>query len=654
MARCTPVQRSVLLADTVNYPAAVISNMRTLIVGPDYAVRRYSSVTDDGFVGNYSASVGVVATSWPQLETGETVDTATASVYIVDCLVRYFLENNLAPGAANGAQNGAAPNEIVHNAGATIWAGPTRSVGVVTDVQVGDHIYLSTNDAGANAFETTVRALKYTAGEANILVLDDNLPAALTGAVFFNVNVDQVVPEQALVAADFTASATTIAVDAAVTVTTTRTGSAKPVYGGTGYSKVYTSYRALRQDNVENVLSITNSSQLSTYFVGWQYPESGLGFALARALAPHTATTVAPAVLGAAIASDDTAGWTNAISRLKRRVDWYTVAPLTQDTANQAIVTGALDDRVALGLPSRAVLCIPLTTTETLWSETVAAVISGGNLTVTTPGEAAFAGAIPGDIVTLDVGNRVIATVVSNQEVTVTASAVGATEVTTVTHPLTIDEQTADFGARVQLYAGRDISVIFPPEPTWNGEEVDGTLYAAAVAGLRGFAVPQRSLRSVQMETGWAVPQATYDFVGELVTLADYGCFVSEDVDGTACVAYANTTDQSTTETRTEGVVANIDALSRYFNDLVACYAGRTKVTTDTLTAIRNAASTGGELLKTQTSVTDIGAIVQEVSVSPAYQDTVNLDTVIVPVTAVVAANLETVSVDIAVTLEVV
>ena len=654
MPRCEPVERTTLLANFLTMPSEVVDNLRTLIVGPDYAARKADPDTGTNFIGAYEETTGVAST-WPSLSVGEVLDTTTAEVFVSQCLVRFFLENIASPNASNGVQNGAFPNEIIHDSGSTIWAGSSRTGNVPTDVIVGDHIYLTTDNAGANAFETTVTGFKYTTGNPTVLVLADNLPAAFTGGAFFNINVDEIVAEQTLADSDFTATAASITVSAGVTVSTTRTGGATPIYSGTSpYSQTYVNYRAIRQTNGSSIISLSTTAELDTYFVGWEFPESGLGFAMARALAPQGGTATLPTVLGAAIATNDAAGWGDTLSRVRRRTDWYTLAPLTTDSAIHTLVTNTLSDRDSLGLVSRAFLALELTETENLFTGTEAVVVSGGgDLTLTTTNPI-FLTAIAGDTVTTNIGTFTIASKTSNQEVVVTTAATGSTTVTSVDHSLTVSEQTTDYGTRAQAFANRAVSVIFPPDPTWNGTVVEGFLYAAASAGLRGYTTPHQSLRGVVMEDSWAVPQSTYEFLGELDALAVYGCHVSQDCDGDAGVLFANTTDQSTTEDRTEGLVANADAVTRYFNDLVACFAGRTKVTLDTLSELRATASTGVEFLKSQTSVAGFGSIIVDGTVGAPFQDPNNLDTVVLPVSVTLSATLEYITVNIAVTLEVV
>ena len=123
--------------------------------------------------------------------------------------------------------------------------------------------------------------------------------------------------------------------------------------------------------------------------------------------------------------------------------------------------------------PSRAVISLILTEESNLFTGSEAITLSGGDLTVTATNPI-FDGAIAGDVVTLDIGERTIDSVTSNQEVVLTTAATGATTVTSVDHPLTVAEQADDYGTRAQVFGDRDTAVNFPPDPTGNGGTGEG------------------------------------------------------------------------------------------------------------------------------------------------------------------------------------
>lgn len=664
MAICSNVSRSSLLSDFRSLPGNVVNSLRTLIIGNDYAVYKYDASDDTNLIGQYDEDAGVSG-AWPTLTSTQTVDQDTAEVFIVSAIVNYYADTATPPGATEGSRSGGSVNKIVHDGGSTIFAGDSRSGFLNADVEIGDYIQL--DDTSTTPVETRVAGFEYSAGEPTILVLADSIPAAVGSN--FNIILGEEVDEIKLPEADTTLTATTAQADSGITWATSRTGSAYPVigaseYSGTNLSKVFVSYRNLDTANADSVLEINSQSDLDTYFTGWSYPESELGFALARALAPQrTPAITLPTVLGVVVADMLSSTWSDVFSRVTRRTDWYTCAPLTTDSTIQSMCETMIDNRAALDLPSRAMFSLALTDETSLYDTTQTVVVDdsqtpGEDRTITAASDSPFALAVTGDVVTIDGTDYVIDTIVTAQVcTTVTTIAGGAYSMTEVVHPLTVSEQSVDFGDRAAAFANRGISVVFPPSPTWNGETVDGYLMAAAIAGVRGYAAPHQSLGSVELEAGWSVPQSAYEFAGELAALADYGCLVVEDSiasPGTAVIAFTNTTDQSDTVDAYEGVVANADAVERYFRSLTDCYRGRTRITANTLRDLTQRASSGIEFLKTNTVISPIGAIIESGTVDGVIQDPDDLVKVTLLVNAVLAATMEKLGIDVSIELEVV
>lgn len=660
MATCNPVDRDNLVQNFITMPGSVVDNLRTIVVGPDYAARRYDATAGTGLVGPYDEVSGV-SSAWPSLGASETVDTSTATVVIVNALVRYFTETASPPTVANGQQSGTTPNAIIHDGGSTIFAGTSRTAGLNADVEVGDYVYLADNGA-VNTLETRVAGFGYTLGQPNILLLEDSLPAALQGGAFFNITLAQVADVITLTASDVTLTPTTVQADAGITAATTRTGSAYPVIGGQTFagadlSVVYTSYRALRTANTTTILTIGTAADIAANFVGAEYPESELGFAVTRALAPvqSPALTSPPVVLAAALPGVTDADWSNLFSRIRRRRDWYTMAVLSTTASVHTLVESFIDSRALIGLKSRAVFSLVRQTENQLFSGSLGVTLSGGDLTITVASGQPFLNAVAGDTVTTDAGTYVIGTVTSAQEVVLTTAATGSTTLTEVVHPLTVAEQATDYGNRAAAFDNRGITITFPDEPTWNGETVQGYLLSAAVAGCRGYAMPHQSLKGVAMESGWAVPQCEYEFAGELETIAQLGTMVfgvcATDPD-TAVVEFTQTTDQTLTIDSYEGLVANVDAIDRYFSDSLAVYETRAaKITSFQLDLITTTASSGLEFLRTNTVVNPFGPVLLEGTVDPAFQDPNDAVKVTVPITAVISSIVQNLDADITITL---
>lgn len=665
MSVCAPISREELFANFLELPASVTDNLRTLIIGADYSVHLPVLGTSTGLIGPYNAIAGVVG-GWPSLGVNETVDLANASGVVEDALINYFTEVGV-PAIANGRQYLAIPNAIQHNAGATIWSGPNYTVALNIPVVIGDYVTIIN---GVNTFSSLVTGFTYITGEPRVLLLADNLPAWAIGGSFFNVSLSQVVASLTLSSSNLTLTSTTFTANSGITLTTDRTGNtAYPLIGATNYSQVYASYRAFDATLAANgVMEVRTELELAAFFDDYTDPNSGLGFAVWQALAPTLTITdiVYPKVLFVALPNSLTASWQAVITRVARRRDWYTVAPLTTNASILALFVPLLQLRQSISLDSRMVAALPLVTESTIFAGGATATVDqsltpGVNRTVTRDGGAAapFTGALPGDLVTVAGVTVVIATVISAQTVTVTTSlapGVGLV-LNSVIHPFNAAETATAYYTQASAYDNRSISIVFPTNPTWQNVVVGGELLAAVTAGLRGYTSPQQSLKGVILVAGWAVPSCVYEFLGELPALGDNGCFVYEacETDLTrAVVLFANTTDQSSTINGREGLVANTDAIRRYFKDLSACYEGRVKVTQATLTAIRRSYVEAIQFLLSNTQVPVLGPILVSGVVGRVQQDPNAADIVIVPIDIVISTVIDQLNVTVNVSIQVV
>jgi hypothetical protein len=336
------------------------------------------------------------------------------------------------------------------------------------------------------------------------------------------------------------------------------------------------------------------------------------------------------------------------------------------DDATQTIFASLIATRRTLGLYSEMVTVLELTEETTILSGAGNTVLvdqsltPGLNRTVTRDGGVTdpFLNAQADDIVQIAGVDYVIDTKVSNQIVTIKTSAgAGAGQVlNNIRHPLTTSEQVVDYGTRAAAFADREITVVFPPEPTWNSEVVDGFLLAAATAGLRGYTIPQQGLTGVQLEDGWGAPQSAFEFLGYLDTLAAYGVFVYEQTDQlsepNAIVYKSNTTDQSETIKSREGLVANEDAIRRYLEDQLSCYNGRVKVVTDLLGELYVAASDAVTYLVGSTIVDPFGPVLISGTVGNPTISTTSADIVIIPISGLIAANLEDIDLQIEIEIQ--
>jgi len=665
VAVCAPVERESLLSNFLEMPGELVDDLRTIIVGPDYASRKHDVESSTNLVGAYDETAGT-SSAWPNLQSDETVDLTTAKVFIANALVNYYADTAPAPGATEGAQSGTTPSAIIHDSGNTIWTGSSFTPALNIPVEVGDYVKL--DDEGGNVLETRVAGFDSSGSDPDILILEDNLPTALTGGANFNVILAEIVDEIELDSTDVTLAASTVQADAGITASTDRTGSTSyPVIGGTDFSDVFTDYRAIRDTNENTVISVREPSELGSFFVGYENPDSELGFAVARALAPVTdpPTSNPPAVLFIALQSDDLAGYQEAFSRIRNRRDWYIVAPLTEDISVIGELTTLLSQRSLLDLTSHGMVSQSLTLETILVSgagNTVNvddSLTSGEDRTVTRDGGITdpFADAIAGDIVQIAGTDFTIESVVSNQTVIITSpttSGPGQT-LNNVRHPLSFEEQAEDYGQRASAFMNRNLSVIFPPDPQWNGEVVEGYLFAAATAGIRGYTMPHQSIVGTLFESGWSVPQSAGEFLPFLDDLAADGVFVIEECEslpGNAVIRDGNNTDQSSTIASKESLTANSDAVRRFYRGRLGAFSGKNKITVALINTLRAEAIGAGEFLMTSTRVKPFGSVIIEHVVGALTQDPVNITKLIIPITVTITPSLEDVDVSITILTE--
>jgi hypothetical protein len=632
--------RDAALGQLLTYPSDIAGELHTLIMGVDYAARR------DVFVADYEP-IGVPGAPWPDAEPGETVDTDSSQllVAIPDATVAFFVD-----AAAGASRVAGGPNRVQHAAGATVFAGPDRSVIVPYDVVVGDRVYLSD---GASELFTTVVDLLWVGGEPVTLVLADNVP--LTMAATFDITVAR--PRlRVLDDTEYLAAVDELSIEDALEADIVDGGTTYPIIAWPGASRVTVSYRARRVDNIGEPIMVQSAAQLSLLFVGSEYPESGLGFAVRRAWFDAQNS---PGVLAVAVSDESTAAWQDEIDRVRPMTNWFAMAPVTNDGAVQALFIELMSLRRAAEYPAELFISLPLAPVLTLWtgSEVVTvddSLTPGEDRTVTSSG--VFAGAVSGSRVVIDdVAYSVVQAVSAQTVVVATSVAAGAFVLTAVETNRTVREQALELGGRAAAINNQDVFVVFPPAPLWNGEVVEPHHLCAAVAGLRGITVAQRPLTRLLLESGWLLPQPRWEFAGQLTLLRDSGVFVLSETPDlyNPHVLYDASTAPTSSQTCCEAMVANISVALRQFKLLVLNYDGTFRATQAVFDRIRNQAVQLGEYLKTNTVVEPYGALIAGVNVGPVTEITPETDPgrIVLPLGLVVAALVRSVVLAVEITL---
>lgn len=644
-------------------PATLSSQNGVLLAGMAYVEHGYKRAAGTGGIGQYVGST--LTAAWPNLGVNETVRTSTAVATIISAIVRYYTETG-APGATKGTQYGTAPNKITHNGTATIWTGAGFTPSLNVPLAVGDYVRLDNN--GVTVLHTRVTGFEAIGGQLKVLVLADNIPAALTGVgVYFNVSVGQVATLD-LLNSQLTTTSSQVTIPAALTAATSRTGSAYPVIGatlpdGTVLGQAYVDYFAtLTGAFTGNVVKLKTATDVYATFpdtgVG-----SGLGFAALNALSP-TVTGLQPAPVGVIAPTSDTLGGYQAlIDVIRFRSDYSAIAVLSEDPSVIAAFADLLNSRASNYQPAQLFVGMSFTKDEEIGSSTAVTIndsqTPGEQRTFLVTAGAPFATAVSGDTIrhytspTVYV-TYVIQSVISTQTAIVTSAVPGgplAAQTIEVWHHLTTAEQVASAIGEAQSFANGSVNLIYPDTFTYGGVSVPPYMMAAYAAALQSWSAPQQMLSYVVPSSPWSAPtQAAVS--GYQDELASGGLFVFDvSTSGVLYVRFPRTTDPSSDQTSQSVVVATEQFVTRYIASQLTPLLGLYRTSTELYAQLRTKASAALASLR-NASVSGLGSIIISGTVGDIGRSTTNANTVVVPITVSIAGVAEDIlQLDITVTL---
>ena len=420
-------------------------------------------------------------------------------------------------------------------------------------------------------------------------------------------------------------------------------------YGVVVEADVHIQYRALRTDLSGNIFDIESETDL----VGQLGAVSDLNpLALGVQLAQ---TNAVGRILAVGVASEDLAGYQQALELIEgRRV--YAIAPLTQDTA---IITAVKQHVTAFSTPEEAAWrtaivnsAIPTVNAIGPWTASNVNANSGGN-TITlisgayilTASNATFLtdGAVPGDTLHITagtgspdpVGQVRILSVLSNQQVRVSAAGTATGVSYYVTRSLTKDQQAESVAALCTTLGTSRVTYV--PQGsivTINGvaKNLPGYYYCAAIAGLVSGLPVQQSLTNIGVAGITGVQYGNFYFTSkQLGTMAAAGAclIVQETQTSIPYIRHSLTTDMTTLYFREMQQVKNWDYLSYFFYDILKGFIGRYNITPDTLRILGQTITSGGRLLQGK-KLPKIGAPLLDFSIKTLKQDDTNKDSVIV------------------------
>jgi hypothetical protein len=621
---------------------------------------------DLAYMGIYTGAS--LATAWPALGVGETPVTSTATVRLVNAIVRFYQETG-APSAAKGTwySVGNSPNKLTHNGAATVWTGAGFTPALNVPLAVGDYVRI--DDNGSTILHTRVTGFQAISGSMKVLILADSIPAALRGpGIYFNVSVGQVADVD-LTNAQLTTSPTLLTVPASLTAATTRTGSAYPVTGATLpngqiLGGAYASYRASLAGAFTNtVVKLYTQADVDALFPSTA-PESGLGFAASQALSPVLGNLTPSPVLVIAPTTETVGAYQALADEIRFRSDYSTMTVLSEDQAIIDVFTLLLEARSLNYTPTQLVVgqtfprdveigssaIVTINDAQTPLSQRTFSVASGSP----------FGTAVAGDTIrhytspTVYVA-YVIESVISGQDATVTTAVPGgplSNQTIEVWHHLTTPEQVVAAIAQAQSYVNKSVNLIYPDTFTWAGEAVPPYMMAARVAAMRSWSAPQQAMAYALPNLSWSAPsmEAVSGYEGQL---ASGGLFVFDvSTSGVLYVRYPRTTDQSTEVTANDVIVATEQFSIRYAAAQLLPYLGLYRMSSELYSQLRTVAISACNQL--QGAVVDpIGAIIVGYAIGNITRSETNSNVVIVPITLFVAGIAEDVlQLEITVVLE--
>lgn len=394
---------------------------------------------------------------------------------------------------------------------------------------------------------------------------------------------------------------------------------------------MYVGYRALSQDWVGSVRSISDVGNIGNFFTDVS-PENPLGFGVVQALANANGTDVR----FISVATNDLAGYTTAVKKTIEREDVYSFVPLTYDqtiidlvVSHVNTMSGANKGRwriawVTQDLPEEKEIVKgdpdPLLGTITQYSGDAVGTyrlleMSGGNFLtngVAAGDEVRYSYGVDGFLNQTYSTDTVDSVISETQLLLLTgpASPVSVASSTEIWRQLDTSGQVEELIAG-NTYGDRRVRNVLGGNPDMNGYSgVEDYFLACAYAGLRGGVNPHQGLTNVEVANVDAISFLVEDLDGDqLDELANAGFWLtSQDPDtGTIFCRKQLTTDSTDLNSSEGSVTTNVDSMSYYFKSLLAPYIGRTNNVPSVRALIEAQMKTAIEYLKNGVSTPNLG-----------------------------------------------
>ena len=197
------------------------------------------------------------------------------------------------------------------------------------------------------------------------------------------------------------------------------------------------------------------------------------------------------------------------------------------------------------------------------------------------------------------------------------------------------EDITTQLVAQTSVFKDKQMRMCWPDKvDTPEGSGLPGYFLTAALAGFVAGVAPHQGIETIALTGFTAAPRSTLFLNnGELIELAAGGVFVSSSDSTGVWAKFARTTDQTSADTKYEGVIRNDDAIQSVIRGRIAQFFGIGNLTQGTIVSARSEAEAGFFMLESQTFINNLDNMVLSHTITDVRQSTVSPDELIIQAT---------------------
>jgi hypothetical protein len=541
--------------------------------------------------------------------------------------------------------------------------GAVQTTLVATPVSIGNYGVVATFAGSSGLVAGDRYLIEVTAvqdGPIQTVQLANTLPSALDGAVItviFSMRKDIEITRNRTGMAplvNFDTSLTEISVKAGIIAYDAAwhdEGTLLPLEVVKG--SLYVHYRALIQDFVRGIQTFSDVGELSTY--GEVHPDNPFVFAVYKALSNSNGTEVK----GVAVATDNFAGYSAALSIIMGSPDVYGIVPLTQDKTIQDLFAAHV---LSVSTPENGRWRICWLNSQSAATEAVTVDDDGEPILATitddpstsgtqytkvywADGKFLTDGVKPTDILRADYRNDgfgtdtyseyVIDQVISEDTVILLSGPSTEFNIATkieVWRNNSRDEEAAAYGVLSGSFGTRRVRHIWPDVVGVDGETVPGYHLCAGLAGLQSGVAPHQGLTNVEILGFDDLTRTTeYFSATQLNEMAKAGTWiVTQNANGQVYTRHQLTTgDYGDLNQAEASITTNVDSISYYLLDLFAPYMGKANVTPSFVDYMTTKLVNALDELKNRGFTPELGAQVVDYTIAEIRQHSILKDRIV-------------------------